>query len=68
MLGVAVVYLSLITAFWVACPFSGRCRFLRFAPADRQRRLALSFITIVMGGSLRAREVRVATSDAFFSC
>jgi len=62
MLGVVVVYLGLIAAFLGGVSFLRPLSFL----AIRTRRraalvLALSFIVVVMGGSLPAREVRVAT-------
>lgn len=62
MLGVAVVYLGLIAAFLGAVSLLRPLSFL----AIRTRRqatlvLALGFMVVVMGGSLPAREVRVAT-------
>lgn len=62
MLGVAVVYLGLIAAFLGGVSLLRPLSFL----AIRTRRqaalvLALGFILVVMGGSLPAREVRVAT-------
>ena len=62
MLGVVVVYLGLIAAFLGGVSLLRPPSFL----AIRTRRqaalvLALGFIVVVMGGSLPAREVRVAT-------
>src|SRR6266853_3456838 len=62
MLGVVVVYLGLIAAFLGGVSLLRPLSFL----AIRTRRqaalvLALGFIVVVMGGSLPAREVRVAT-------
>ena len=63
MLGVVVVYFALIAAFLGGVSLLLRLSFL----AIRSRRqaaliLALGFIVVVIGESLAAKEIRVATS------